>query len=286
MVRAWMLTILLAGAVAPAQAQQLQTPEQLASIAARFPQRSWYPPGYYEARLGAEGFVEQFPRPLAEIVYQIPDQGGSVYDITDKNEDACKTHPDYYDDLDPVTQRWGDVALKVSRLRAEMERLGYPRAVYESALESYEQKQIDRRIGAAADTATNGDLDADLVRRLNAARSELAPDRPAIAASVGRCAERGRANASPILRTSPRGGEIWMISAFAFNVCIRKKSDPWDRYACHWNEIPTEAEFDDTGRFVYQIRWPDGAMKRGIRQFGDDRSKARAPVILFRKKGS
>ncbi|MBL0915415.1 MAG: hypothetical protein IBJ13_07835 [Sphingopyxis sp.] len=285
MMRAGLLIGLLVAAI-PVQAQQLETPEQLATIAARFPHRDWYPSGYYEARLGAEGFVEQFPRQTSDMVYRDADRGGSVYDITDMEEDACKAHPDYYDDLDPQTQKWGDLALKVSRLRAEMERLGYPKAVYESALEDYERQQIDRRAGAAAGTAANGDLDADLVRRLNAARDALAPDRPAIAASVGRCAERGSASASPILRTSPRGAEIWMISAFAFNVCVRKKSDPWDRFACHWNEVPTETEFDDAGRFVYQIRWPDGTVKKGIRQFGGDQSGALAPVILFRKKGS
>jgi hypothetical protein len=286
MIRTWLLIGLLTAAATPVRAQQLETPEQLAAIAARLPHHDWYPPGYYEARLGAEAFVAQFPRQPTAMVYQIPDQAGKVYDITDMEEDACKAHPDYYDDLDPQTQQWGELALKVSRLRAEMERLGYPEAVYASALEDYERRQIDRRVGAAADTSANGELDADLVRRLNAARDASAPDRPAIAMSVGRCAERGSANASPILRTSPRGGEIWMISAFAFNVCARKKSDPWDRFACHWNEIPTGTEFYDAGRFVYQIRWPDGTVKKGIRQFGDDQSGARAPVILFRKKGS
>ena len=303
MMRSWLLFGLLAGAMAPAEAQQLQTPAQLAAIAAKIPRQDWYPPGYYEARLGAEAYVAEYPRPLDKILYPSPNGKGEVYDITDEEKQGCVLHPDYYDDLDPETQIWGELALEVARLRAEMARLGYPEAVYAGPLAAYEREQIEGPAEPAATTAAEappiadpdaealgataeyGYLDLGLTQDLNAQRRKLAPKKPPVVASMTICAD-GREDVRPTFRTSPDGGEIWMIDAFAFNVCLRRHRDPWDRTACRWNEIETGAAYPYVGRFVYQVIWPDGATKRGTRHISDQPGAKTAPVITFRKTGS
>ena len=306
MKRAWRLFALipLAATAAPdARAQQLRTPAELAAIEAKTPRQPWYPPGYYEARLGAEAYVAEYPRPLDEMLMPSPNGKGEVYDVTDAEKQGCVLQPDYYDDLDPETQRWGELALEVARLRAEMERLGYPEAVYAETLAAYERERIEElgdAAGAAAPeppsladpdaealgaTAENGYLDLGLTQRLNAERRRLAPKKVPIVASMTICAD-GREDVRPTFRTSPDGGEIWMIDAFAFNVCLRKQRDPWDRAACRWNEVQTGTAFPYAGRFVYQVRWPDGATKRGTRHISDQPGARTAPVIVFRKRGS
>ncbi len=306
MMRAWRLFALfsLAATVAPeARAQQLQTPAQLAAIAAKVPRQDWYPPGYYEARLGAEAYVAEYPRPLDKMLYPSPNGKGDVYDITDEEKQGCVLHPDHYDDLDPETQPWSELALEVARLRAEMARLGYPEAVYAGPLAAYEREQIEggAEIAATSDpdappaadpdaealgaTTENGYLDLGLTQQLNAQRRKLAPKKPPVVASMTICAD-GREDVRPTFRTSPDGGEIWMIDAFAFNVCLRKHRDPWDRTACRWTEVETGAAYPYAGRFVYQILWPDGATKRGTRQISDQPGAKTAPVITFRKTGS
>lgn len=305
MKRAWRLFALLslAATITPASAQQLLTPAQLAAIEAKTPRQPWYPPGYYEARLGAEAYVAEYPRRLDQMVMPAPNGNGAVYDITDPEKQGCVLQPDYFDDLDPETQVWGELALEVARLRAEMARLGYPEAVYAGTLAAYEREQIEEHGDAAgapapeppplADpdaealgaTAENGYLDLGLTRRLNAERRKLAPKKPPIVASMTICAD-AREDVRPTFRTSPDGGEIWMIDAFAFNVCLRKQRDPWDRAACRWNEVQTGKAFPYAGRFVYQVLWADGAAKRGTRHISDQPGARTAPVIVFRKTGS
>jgi hypothetical protein len=80
--------------------------------------------------------------------------------------------------------------------------------------------------------------------------------------------------------TSPPNAEIWLVSAFAFRVCQRKVPDPWDRLGCRWTEIQTGANKPLSGRFIYQVRWPDGTVRKGARDIApyDD--------VRFQKVGS
>ena len=82
--------------------------------------------------------------------------------------------------------------------------------------------------------------------------------------------------------TQPPEGEVLMISAFAFKVCVLRKPDPWDRFACRWNEIETGAAKPMSGRFVYQVKWPDGTVRKGTREIAPGGSS----TVTFRKAGS
>ena len=89
-----------------------------------------------------------------------------------------------------------------------------------------------------------------------------------------------------IVRTSPPLGEVLMINAFAFKVCTRKKPDPWDRFACKWNEIETGVDQTLSGRYVYQVKWPDGTVRRGTREIVPSYDDEPKVTVTFKKTGS
>ena len=77
-----------------------------------------------------------------------------------------------------------------------------------------------------------------------------------------------------------------MINAFAFKVCTRKKPDPWDRFACKWNEIETGVDQTLSGRYVYQVKWPDGTVHKGTREIVPSYDDEPKVTVTFKKTGS
>lgn len=92
----------------------------------------------------------------------------------------------------------------------------------------------------------------------------------------------GRSGASIVVATSPTGGEVLLVSAFAFKLCSLKQPDAWDRFKCKWNEIETGVGQPLSGRYVYQVRWPDGTVRRGTREI----APTGAGAVTFKKVGS
>lgn len=92
----------------------------------------------------------------------------------------------------------------------------------------------------------------------------------------------GAGSGGVILQTNPPSGEVLLVSAFAFRICQRKIADPWDRFQCKWNEVETGVAKPLSGRFVYQVRWPDGIVRKGTREI----LPAEAGAVTFKKTGS
>ena len=299
----------------------------LKAIEAKVPPQSWYPDGYYDIRIAAEGQMADFPRD--KLTMDWGDGEPPYYDVIDCNAEYVSL-----DDTDPLTARYGGVALEVARLRAEFERMKYPLAVYAGPLLAFEKAKIeeakaapepmteeeieaayaideaaaeaaasaaDAAAGAASDAAMEagasdeaaepadgGTFENDpyqqLAKAVEANRERLAPRLPKVLADGGCGAGEGSA---VIVRTSPPQGEVLLINAFAFKVCTRKKPDPWDRFACKWNEVETGVEKRLSGRYVYQVKWPDGTVRKGTREIVpnyDDEDVA--AVVTFKKTGS
>lgn len=114
------------------------------------------------------------------------------------------------------------------------------------------------------------------IRALGALLSSPAPRR-----TVG-AVRGGRAPVGVTVQTNPPTGEVLMVSAFAFRICQRKTADPWDRFRCRWNEIETGVAKPLSGRFVYQVKWPDGTVRKGTREI----SAGETGAVTFRKTGS
>ncbi|WP_282948579.1 MULTISPECIES: hypothetical protein [unclassified Sphingopyxis] len=320
-IRMLMLVAALASPVA-AGAKEPIGAAGLKAIEAKVPPQGWYPDGYYDIRIAAEGQIADFPRDTLTMDWG--DGQPPYYDVIDCNAEYVSL-----DETDPLTARYGGVALEVARLRAEFERMKYPVAVYAEPLLAFEKAMIEdakaapepmseadiaaadaaalaadddanAAASAAADAAMEGDASdaaaepADgggfendpyfrLAQAVEANRARLAPKLPKVVADGGCGAGEGN---PVIVRTSPPQGEVLMINAFAFKVCTRKKPDPWDRFACKWNEIETGVDQTLSGRYVYQVKWPDGTVRKGTREIVPSYDDEPKVTVTFKKTGS
>lgn len=292
-----------AAAAAFPSAALAQTPPDAAAlkaIEAAIPARNWYPAGYYDVRIAAEAQIAEAPRARKTIVFDCFEGGGQCYDVIDCTAEGAQFNPD-----DPVLSRYGTTALEISRLRGELARLGYPEAVYAGPLADYERKLLaidaerseadvklaggftppDDQAPPVADDFDDpaAGLDAELAAAIEANRRRLAPGLPRVIVEGG-C---GAGEGGPIIvRTEPAGGEVLLINAFAFKVCTRRQPDPWDRFACKWNEWETGvARTKPYGRFVYQVKWPDGVVRKGTREIVPNMEET-SVTVTFRKVGS
>jgi hypothetical protein len=284
---------------APAEARAPATAAELKRIEAEVPPQDWYPEGYYDARIAAAAELAEAPVAKRDLA---PDWGdGARYDIL-----GCGGFFITPEESDEATQRYGNTALEIARMRRDLVTIGYPADVYAAPLATYERhlvEQAKRRtpdqvlmalgigpdeiydaLPEAEDEAEVGEPpEAALARTIEANRARMARHLPGVIADGG-C---GDAPPAPvILRTEPPGGEVLLISAFAFKVCTRKLPNPWDRFTCRWKEVETGKPAEIRGRTVYQIRWPDGAARRGIREFELNYNDNTPTTVTFRKTGS
>lgn len=301
-IRMLMLVAALASPVA-AGAKEPIGAAGLKAIEAKVPPQGWYPDGYYDIRIAAEGQIADFPRDTLTMDWG--DGQPPYYDVIDCNAEYVSL-----DETDPLTARYGGVALEVARLRAEFERMKYPVAVYAEPLLAFEKAMIEDAKAApepmseadiaaadaameadvsdaAAEPADGGGFENDpyyrLAQAVEANRARLAPKLPKVVADGGCGAGEGN---PVIVRTSPPQGEVLMINAFAFKVCTRKKPDPWDRFACKWNEIETGVDQTLSGRYVYQVKWPDGTVRKGTREIVPSYDDEPKVTVTFKKTGS
>lgn len=295
-----MMRKLLATAIFLPSAALAQTPPDAAAlkaIEAAVPAQSWYPEGYYDVRIAAEADEQERKRPADERIFDFDDGLGKRFDVVD-----CGAEGHDPAELDPASARYGFVASEVARLRADFIRLKLPAAAWAEPLLAFEKTQIAEAAKAseaeiygvetaAADDAPiagesiseEPDSYALLAAAVEANRTRLAPRAPKIVVEGGCGAGEG---GPVIVRTSPAGGEVLLVNAFAFKVCTRKQPDPWDRFKCKWNEVETGVEKQLAGRYVYQVRWPDGAIRKGTREIVPNYDEESAVTVTFKKSGS
>lgn len=292
----------LAALALPAMAIAQTPPDAAAlkAIEAKVPPQSWYPEGYYDVRIAAEAQVAEHPRAAKDMVFDWDDGNGKRYDIIDCSAEYYTDSAEY----DAVTLRYVTDAVDISRIRSELERLGFPLAVYAEPLAAFERARVEAaaklserevRIAAGVEMPAEdepypddvGDYEdsaeSKFVAAIEANRKRLAPKLPTVTLEGGCGAGDG---APVIVKTSPPGGEVLLVNAFAFKVCTRKKTDPWDRFACKWNEIETGVEKQLSGRYVYQVKWPDGAVRKGTREIIAGPDGDPASTVTFKKTGS
>lgn len=317
-------TIAAVGALALPFGAAAQTPPDAAAlkaIEAGVPPQSWYPEGYYDVRIAAEAERREIRVATKDLLHDWDDGEGKRYDVID-----CVAEPPPVLEVDPVTARYGFVASEVARIRANLGQLKFPAALYAEPLLAFEKAKVEEAAAApdpqaeaaqiaeweaavaaaeragtepppfAAEAEARGDDGgsgdgegeyedpyAALAKAIEANRQRQAPKLTRVVAEGG-C---GAGGAGPVIvRTVPPLGEVLLVNAFAFNVCTRKTANPWDRFACKWAEIETGVEKDLVGRYVYQVRWPDGAVRKGTRDIVPEYNTDQAVTVTFKKTGS
>lgn len=245
--------------MSPAAAEAVPPAIDPASI----PDRAWYPPGYRDLRIAAAGEIATFPRD-PWVVKQ-----GSEYNLATCDD----KYPDRVFD-DPGDAERARIALDVSRLRAELSGLGYPPEVFEQPLLDYERRRLNET--AQPMGAPSEDLIGELAAEMESRRQVLqlrrpiayrdCPAPPPRFASAGYpvpVPERGGEDVAILI--SPPNGRLWLINGFAFRLCERKTANPWNHIGCGWNEYTTDDGAHMSGRYIFEVRWPDGTVRRGAR---------------------
>lgn len=103
-------------------------------------------------------------------------------------------------------------------------------------------------------------LQEELGRRATAARRRAAPRAAEVVWTEG-C---GAGELAVQIRTSPPGGRVSYITLFHHRLCQAKGQDADNPLQCRgWVEAVKSEEFL-SGRYAYQVRWPDGSTRRGI----------------------
>lgn len=271
-----------------------QTPPDAAalkSIEAKVPPQDWYPDGYYDVLIAAEANQVEVKRPTKSLATDWGDGEGLKYDVVDCGAEGANPA-----EVDPLTARYGFVAGEVARLRSELSRIGIPQAAYADPLLAFEKatvtaatKYTDAQLMGTEfveddeDASEQEDPYQALAKAVEANRQRIAPKVPKVFAEGGCGAGEG---GPVIVKTAPPGGEVLLVNAFAFKVCTRRVADPWDRFKCKWAEIETGAEKPLSGRYVYQIRWPDGVIRKGTRDIIPQFDSDEAVTVTFKKVGS
>jgi len=288
------VALLLLAVPAAAVAQETDEAAAMHELEAAVPKQDWYPDGYYDLRLAAEAEIAERGQGIAAAA-AVPAR---------INLRTCAPRDLGIDGIDPALRAQAGIAFETARLRAALVGAQFPSFVYETPLAKFER---DRLAGQIPKDAAY----AELVSQLNFGLRPPTPSLPFVTAeddcppppppppesaapapkprkpSVPKAAAAAPPRPRPagvLFVTDPPAGELLMVAAFAFKVCVRKLPDPWDRFGCRWNEIQTGVARPMSGRFVYQVKWPDGTVRKGTREVAPGPSGS--ATVTFRKTGS
>lgn len=252
------------------------------AAAATVPDQPWYPPGYRDLRIAAAETMRIFPRDPRSILTDFGDRGDhsfKTYDVID-----CNLGYDLPDNPDWRAAQRALLALDIARMRTELAKLGYAPKVYDAALLAHERAALTQirqatpppPVNSASDAAASDEPaaaetedaydatfwgHAALAKRMEAQRKRLQPNKPRIIMEGG-C---GGGEGEFTVALAPANGRLWLVNAFAFKVCERKRPDAWDHRACGWNEYASGDKTIASGRYMYEARWPDGMVRRGAK---------------------
>ena len=261
------------------------------------PEQPWYPKGYRDLRIAAAGEIATFPRDPQDLMRS------GEYNLLPCNDKFPDNALHLALEL-AVREEYAAVALDVSRIRAEMRSLGYPADVFEQPLLDFERSRLGEalvnpmeppsgivRIDPLVEQRRTAAL-IELAEVLEARRQAQQSGRPIIYHSCPYpvtsysflervpepVSERGPDDVAVVI--SPPNGRLWLINGFKFRVCERKGSDPWNHIACGWEEYWAGDGSHSSGRYIYEVRWPDGTVRRGARIIEFD-PRDRSQVIRF-----
>lgn len=257
---------------------------------AAIPQRPYYPADYRELRVAAALLYRTFRQMQTETDREGGPLAEAQWVSLLGTQDIVNCNADEPDpDLVPAGQMvLARLALQIARIEDELSRAGYRRDIFDQPLAAYEQERLiaitaarDRHATspeAAEDDWENGPV-ARLAGALEARRARLQPRLPPIVAEGG-C---GAGEVMYRIRTLPGNGRVWLINAFAFHVCRARGADPWRIDDCRWTEADLDRAAPLSGRYMYRVRWPDGAERRGIREFAPGDPSEDEVTIYFRR---
>jgi hypothetical protein len=205
--------------------------------------------------------------------------------------DHCESGSRYFGSAaqDDKIAALADLAVDSKTWSSTLVLMKYPNQVWEPALRSYENAQLGEMRRAQGQQ-----LQAGLQARKQAFMKQFASQlssyqrsHPTLGNVVneGACHRPSRevraGNVGLQISTDPMGGSVFLIPSFFYELCRAQNINPDDTVNCNrWREAISGRAASVAGDYVYFVRWPDGAMRRGKlsvvdREFGN--------VVVLRK---
>jgi tetratricopeptide (TPR) repeat protein len=210
---------------------------------------------------------------------------GQSYGAGDNNLAHCTSGSEYLGSAEMGFQQsaadWrfsqlADLAYDIVVWRRQLQSLRYPATVWAPIVLTYEAQRRRRIVSqegfpppsdAADDPAqvARDRADDTFYHRLLPALATYRNSHPALhLARVIADSECGAEQDTLEVTTQPSGGVVMLIPMFFYKLCQVEGLDPDDPARCdRWREIFSGIAEDVEGNYAYQVRWPDGATRRG-----------------------
>jgi hypothetical protein len=188
-----------------------------------------------------------------------------------------------------------DIALDVIDWSTDLQKLGYPRELWESMVDSYEKRALEtvaKYTTSERAWGPEGIIVAKLEERRTSFERQLAVSLNAYRSKVGnRVVEvvpsdssSGCGGGNPgvdfLVSIRPPEGQVFVISFFKYDVCREQGHDPLDRLRCDfWEEARDGSTIEIAGKNHYRAQWSDGASVEGTIS-----DKDRQPFIIRKPK--
>ena len=195
------------------------------------------------------------------------------------------------------------LAMDVTSWARDFSKIGYPKAVWASRLQTFEEKQLHLIEGLSEQQLKNRltdqpvhpasvndayssleksyreDVAKDIVSGLNSYRSTTKAAIPKIVMGGPGC---GAGGLTVTISTEPKGGQINVIPVFFYKLC---KSQPGvnvdDPSSCdRWREIPDGFSSQMAGDYFYNVRWPNGLHREGTLLFNSMGDGDKKKIVL------
>jgi|GEM_PF-4584169 len=211
----------------------------------------------------------------------------AVTDLRRYIVDDCETHNPYVGrNADARTAEYGDIAYVVVKLERDLPEIGYPPNVWRERIRRFEGSEIAGANNATLEsqvyyrrhTYSDGKLYAGYVEHTSRYIRDLDLFRARLLVDLGTYWRTHRtlpravsgmgcgAGEFPMkIATEPKGGQVFLIATFFYELCKVKKINPEDTAGCkQWREALDTTMTDVSGDYHYRVRWHDGTVRRGM----------------------
>jgi hypothetical protein len=169
---------------------------------------------------------------------------------------------------DDTTGSYANLAFDTVVWSNNLKKMTYPAAVWQPPLTAYEAEEL-KLIAETPLEAMNdwGERRTKFLKSLAEKLAAYRAGKPKLRKIVveGGC---GAGEVNVTIATEPKGGQVLFIPTFFHELCKVQKVDPDDAAACtRWREAVDGTLSQVSGDYLYQVKWPDGATRKGKLSF-------------------
>ncbi len=171
-------------------------------------------------------------------------------------------------DDDDTTISYANIAFDIIVWANNLKKLSYPASLWQGPIAGYEAGETKLVAESPLDSWTEWtERRTAFVRALAVSLEAHRKTKPSLrkVISMGGC---GAGEVNVTIATEPKGGQVLFIPTFFYELCKVQQLNPDDAAACsRWREAVDGTLSQVSGDYLYQVRWPDGATRKGKLSF-------------------